>query len=144
MPGAVFQSNLAQLRHRPFFRFGFRHLADEFQRFADITERRHVRPEIELLENHAGFRADSTDLVGGQALAAAVGVLEKTKRFSVDGNQAAARFFQKGKAAQQCALAGSRWTNEAGNLALRNFQVDVLQHGGFSEPLDEFADGDGG
>ena len=64
MPGTVFQAHFAQLRHGAFFGLRFGYTARGFECLAHIAQRRHVRPQVELLEAHADVRADFADALG--------------------------------------------------------------------------------
>ena len=114
------------------------------QRLADIAERGHVRPQIELLEHHADLRAHRADAGRRQADRIALRVLgAKPSGFAIDEYQAGRRFLEKSHAAQKRALAGTGRTDEAGDLPLRDVEVDSVQHFGLPETLDQSFYGNG-
>ena len=133
--GAVFQSHFAQLRHGAFFGLRLGHAARGFERLAHIAQRRHVRPQVELLKAHADVRAHLADALRAQAHALATGFLRETQGLAVDQNRARRGLFQKGHAAQKRAFARARRANHAGDLALGNVQVNAVQDLGLAKAL---------
>ena len=90
-----------------------RHLA---QRERDVSERRHVRIEVERLEHHADALARMVD-VGARV----------QKIDAVHPHASGRRHLEPVQAAQQRGLARARRPDDEHELALGHHQVDALQ-----------------
>src|SRR5260221_1465834 len=139
----VRQPDFVELHHRPRLGLLDRQAAHRLERLADIAERRHRRPEIELLEDHADVAAQRVDAGARQPLARAVGAEGEAKRLAIDRDEASGRLLEKGDAAQKRALAGSRGADDADDLAGRNLEIDAVQHLGLAEALGDAPQGYG-
>ncbi len=117
--------------------------ADADQGLGDVAEGGHVRPEVELLEDHADVAAHRADGAGGQAHALARRAEGVAEGLAVDLDQAAGRLLEEGDAAEQRRLARARRADDAGDLAARRREVDAVEDAGLAEGLGEAADADG-
>ncbi len=100
-PRRARRSGGAHPRHAARLGVASLHPADRHQRLADIAERRHVGPQVELLEHHRQICANADDLifVGGTAVVAGP---FPDDWFPVEQDIAALAVFQQVCAAQQC------------------------------------------
>jgi hypothetical protein len=121
---AVGQPHLGQHLHRLFARRRLRQPAHATRAELDVLECRHLRKQVELLEDHAGLLADHP--LPRPAFAHAD---------AVDDQVAAIDGLEHVDAPEQRRLAGTRWTDQHHDLALLDREVDLVEHRQGAEPL---------
>ena len=118
----------------------FRQAAHADQAFGDVLQRRHVRPQVELLEHHADRAAHLAQLAARHLAAAGRGVADQ---LPVDGDLAGIIFLEEVDAAQQRGLARAGRPDQARHLARLDGQVNFLQRLEGAVELGDLADLDG-
>jgi hypothetical protein len=105
----------------------------------DVVEHRHVREQVELLEDHADTEAELADL-----LAFAPGAVPAGQRHPVDLDRALGRVLEEVDTAQQGRLARPGPTEEDYHLPGMQIEVDAPEHLVLAEALAQptYADDD--
>ena len=96
------------------------------RRLHDVLEGRHVREEVEALEDHADVPALEGDLAVLE-LVELVALLPVADQLAVDVQPAGVDLLQVVDAPQEGRLAGAGRADQAEDLARRDLQVDALE-----------------
>src|SRR4030081_763976 len=106
------------------------------KRRRDVLQRRHVRPQIELLKNH------SDALTGDFDLAFALGAVDWAGADQEPINAYFPRIerFQEDHAPQKGALSGAGRPDDADALGTSDVEVDAVEHNGGAKSLAQGSD----
>ena len=125
--GLVGQSDLLKQFHRALLRVFRLHALDMNRCFDDVLERGAVTKEVEVLEHHANLAA----LAGGIFLRDLVEyavLFAVADELTIDVQATSSDLFQVIHATQERGFTGTRWADEAGDLALVYLKVDALEN----------------
>jgi hypothetical protein len=137
----VAEADLAQGVGGPGLGVAAAHAADPLKPLGDILQRGHVRPQVELLEHHADAAAHRAQVARRHPGAARRLVADQ---LAVDADLARVVGLEEVDAAEQRRLARARRADQAGDLARRDRQADLLQRVEAVVMLVDRADLDGG
>src|SRR3954467_2949438 len=126
-PAAVAEADALEQLVRPLDRLLLRHALHEHRRLDDVLERRHVREQVEALEDHPDLRALADDVALGE-LVELVALLAVADELPVDTETAGVDLLQMVDAAQERRLARARRPEEAHHLAGGDLERDALEH----------------
>src|SRR4029078_6820564 len=132
LPRLVPQPHAFQQLHRLGFGLCLWHTLDANRRLDHVVENRHVRKEIELLEDHTGLDPQLTD-----ALSLVSRSMAPFEPDAADLDASTSWVFQEVDAPKQRALSATRPTEDNHDLAPVDFEVNIGQHLESSEPLVE-------
>ena len=102
-------------------------MLDADRRIADILHARHVRKQVEMLENHPRFGADASDFPVFRITDPAR-FIRFDQRIAVDDDFAGRDFFQIVDAAQQSTLATAGRANDNHYFFFSDGQIDAVQN----------------
>ncbi|AGZ37553.1 6-pyruvoyl-tetrahydropterin synthase [Pseudomonas sp. VLB120] len=124
----VVDADLVQQRFGGFDGFGLALAKHAARRLDDVVEDRHVRPQVEILEDKADFAAQAVDLaiVGGDQVAI-LGSLE-LERLTGDQDFTLVRVLQQVDAAQQRGLAGTGRPQDGDHVTVAGGQRNALEN----------------
>jgi hypothetical protein len=135
--GLVAQAEALQQGEGLRFRFRTGTLLDFDRSLDDIFQNAEMRPQIELLEDEAHFRALAVDLAMRLHAHLAVGLRLTPDIVAGDLDKAAIGHGQVVDAAQKRALAATAGADDADDFACRHLEADVTQRRGAAKALGE-------
>jgi hypothetical protein len=123
----VAESNHAEKLARPLLGLAPRQLQHRAWRLHAVLQCRHVREEIEVLENHADLAADAAQMprIGWHQLPA---LLDVRERLSVDPDYAAIDGFERHQHSEHGGFSRSRRPDDRHLLARGDVEIEAVEH----------------